>query len=107
MRVPRFEPFAALRYSSPELEALIAPPYDVLSELDEMADAAVYVDGGVTASAESIAATRTTMRDWRIRALDRPALMAALDELGQRPTDVDHLGALVPVAGEAEAERPT
>ncbi|WAB80552.1 ABC transporter ATP-binding protein [Microcella daejeonensis] len=75
----------------------------VLSELDEMADAAVYVDQGVTASAESIAATRTTMRDWRIRALDRPALMAALDALDRRPTEVDHLGALVPVAGETEA----
>jgi uncharacterized protein (DUF1015 family) len=32
--VPRFEPFAAIRYSSDELDPLIAPPYDVLSETD-------------------------------------------------------------------------
>ncbi len=39
MAVPRFEPFRALRYSSPALDALIAPPYDVLSDadLDELA----------------------------------------------------------------------
>jgi len=43
------------------------------------------------------------MRDWRIRALDRPALMTALATLSVRPTHVDHLGTLVPVAGEAEA----
>jgi uncharacterized protein (DUF1015 family) len=32
--VPRFEPFRALRYASADLEALVAPPYDVLSERD-------------------------------------------------------------------------
>jgi len=39
VRVPRFEPFAAVRYSSPDLDSLIAPPYDVLSEhdLDQLA----------------------------------------------------------------------
>ncbi len=35
MQVPRFEPFAALRYdSSLPLDAVAAPPYDVLSEAD-------------------------------------------------------------------------
>jgi uncharacterized protein (DUF1015 family) len=38
LRVPRFEPFAALRYASSDgssgLDDLIAPPYDVLSEAD-------------------------------------------------------------------------
>ncbi len=35
MRVPRFEPFAALRYSpSLSLDDVAAPPYDVLSESD-------------------------------------------------------------------------
>ena len=77
----------------------------VLAELDEMADSAVYLDAGVTASRESVEATRTTVRDWRIRALDRPALMAALEGLDVRPTEVDHLGTLVPVTGEAEAAR--
>jgi uncharacterized protein (DUF1015 family) len=32
--VPRFEPFAALRYATDDLDDLIAPPYDVLSETD-------------------------------------------------------------------------
>lgn len=34
MPVPRFEPFAALRYAAPAIDDLIAPPYDVLSETD-------------------------------------------------------------------------
>jgi uncharacterized protein (DUF1015 family) len=32
--VPRFTPFPALRYSDPEIDDLIAPPYDVLSDAD-------------------------------------------------------------------------
>jgi uncharacterized protein (DUF1015 family) len=32
--VPRFEPFAAIRYATDELASVIAPPYDVLSEAD-------------------------------------------------------------------------
>lgn len=34
MSVPRFSPFPALRYSDSEIDDLIAPPYDVLSEAD-------------------------------------------------------------------------
>ncbi len=38
--MPRFEPFAALRYAAADIDDLIAPPYDVLSEtdVDELAD---------------------------------------------------------------------
>ena len=32
--MPRFEPFRALRYAEPDLEAVLAPPYDVLSDAD-------------------------------------------------------------------------
>jgi uncharacterized protein (DUF1015 family) len=32
--VPRFEPFRALRYATTDLDELIAPPYDVLSDAD-------------------------------------------------------------------------
>jgi len=32
--VPRFEPFRALRYASADLDPLIAPPYDVLSDAE-------------------------------------------------------------------------
>ncbi len=34
MLVPRFTPFPALRYNDREIDDLIAPPYDVLSDLD-------------------------------------------------------------------------
>ncbi len=34
MRVPRFTPFPALRYSNTTIDTLIAPPYDVLSDTD-------------------------------------------------------------------------
>lgn len=38
--MPRFEPFAALRYAAADIDDLIAPPYDVLSEsdVDELAE---------------------------------------------------------------------
>ena len=38
-RVPEFLPFAALRYATDDLETVVAPPYDVLSdaEVDELA----------------------------------------------------------------------
>ena len=32
--MPRFEPFRALRYADPDLEPLLAPPYDVLDDSD-------------------------------------------------------------------------
>ncbi len=32
--VPRFEPFAAIRYATDDLASVIAPPYDVLSDAD-------------------------------------------------------------------------
>ena len=38
--MPRFEPFRALRYASDDLDLVLAPPYDVLSDRDrqELAD---------------------------------------------------------------------
>ena len=32
--MPRFEPFSALRYATDDLAAVIAPPYDVVSDAD-------------------------------------------------------------------------
>jgi uncharacterized protein (DUF1015 family) len=32
--VPRFEPFAAIRYAADDLASVVAPPYDVLSDID-------------------------------------------------------------------------
>jgi ABC-2 type transport system ATP-binding protein len=77
----------------------------VLAELDEMADAAVYVDAGVTASAERIAESKTSQRLWRIRATDAGALDRALTTIGI-PADrrvIDRGDTNVPVAGEADA----
>lgn len=75
----------------------------VLAELDEMADAAVYLDRGATASAERVERSRAQVRDWRVRALDPAALSAALADFGIAGGASDHLGTLIPVAGEAEA----
>jgi ABC-2 type transport system ATP-binding protein len=76
-----------------------------LAELDEMADGAVYLQQGVTASAESIAATRSTARPWRIRAADRAALESALFAAGVDSSAimVDRDELLVPLAGEGAA----
>jgi ABC-type multidrug transport system ATPase subunit len=77
----------------------------VLSELDEMADGAVYLEAGVTASAASIEATKSTPRPWRIRSSDVAALRAALDKAGVASDSVDQDRAelLVPLAGEDAA----
>ena len=75
----------------------------VLAELDEMADAAVYLDHGATATAERIERSRAQARDWRIRAIDDQRLGEALTRLGVATGTVDHLGTSVSVAGEAEA----
>jgi ABC-2 type transport system ATP-binding protein len=76
-----------------------------LAELDEMADGAVYLQEGVTASEESVTRTRSTARPWRIRAVDRAALESALLAAGVDPgaivVDRDEL--LVPLQGEAAA----
>lgn len=68
--MPRFKPFAALRYApGTDLAAVTAPPYDVLSEDDVAQYAArdphniVHVDvpGGAPGSYDAAAAT---LRDW-------------------------------------------
>ncbi|MGN6325302.1 ABC transporter ATP-binding protein [Pseudolysinimonas sp.] len=54
----------------------------VLAELEEMADDAVYLEGGVTASDERIEAARARARPWRIRSLAPGGLPAALAAAG-------------------------
>lgn len=77
----------------------------VLAELDEMADGAVYLDAGVTASEAAIASSRSSARPWRIKSLDRPALEAALAGAGYRESEIvaDRAEFIVPVDGEAAA----
>ena len=77
----------------------------VLAELDEMADAAVYIDQGVTVSAERIAQTKTTLRAWRIKSADATALQAALIDAGVDAATIaaDRTELLVPLTGETAA----
>jgi ABC-type multidrug transport system ATPase subunit len=77
----------------------------VLAELDEMADDAVYLEAGVSAAADRVAATRSSMRDWRIRSLDPQKLSAALTAAGIAAADqrADGPGVLVSLPGDAAA----
>lgn len=77
----------------------------VLSELDEMADTAVYLEAGVTVSADRIAQTRLTARPWRIRSSQRAKLVDALLAAGIGLSQIgdDRGDLLVPIAGETPA----
>ena len=77
----------------------------VLAELDEMADAAVYMTNGRTVGADRIAQAEASARAWRIRSLDPSALAAALAAVGVGPdiSSRDNLGTLVQVAHETAA----
>ena len=54
----------------------------VLAELDEMADSAVYLANGVTASKESVARAQAGVRTWRIKSSDEAGLVRALNGAG-------------------------
>jgi ABC-2 type transport system ATP-binding protein len=77
----------------------------VLAELEEMADAAVFLERGATASDESVARARESRRDWRIRTLDDASLRTALAASGLALEDIrtDHAGTLVSVRDEPAA----
>ncbi|GAA1056633.1 multidrug ABC transporter ATP-binding protein [Agromyces luteolus] len=76
----------------------------VLAELEEMADQAVYLSGGVTAAADEIERAARTARDWRVRSLDPERLRTALDAAGWgEVARIDNLGAIVPLASEEDA----
>ena len=62
----------------------------VLSDLEELADRAVFVDAGRTVGDHRMTDLPRTaaLRSWRVRALDEPALLAALAK-----RDVAHVGA--------------
>lgn len=74
----------------------------ILAELDEMADAAVFLEAGVTADDERVARARIATREWRVRALDAARLRAALTATGVAARD-DGDAVLVPVTGERGA----
>ena len=69
--MPRFTPFPALRYCDPEIDDVIAPPYDVLSEadLDELGARSRWNITHVDVPRESAGPGRydtaaTTLREW-------------------------------------------
>ena len=71
MDVPRFTPFPALRYRSDDLDDLIAPPYDVLSDadLDALGDRSPLNITHVDVPRESAGPDRyersaATLREW-------------------------------------------
>lgn len=76
----------------------------VLAELEEMADTAVYLAGGVTAAADAVARAGRSARQWRIRSLDPDRLRTALDVAGfGAVARIDNLGAVVPLTDESDA----
>jgi ABC-2 type transport system ATP-binding protein len=78
----------------------------VLAELDEMADDAVYLEAGVTASADRVAKSKSSSREWRIRSRDLAGLRRSLAALGIDPARIveDRGEILVPLDDEAAAE---
>lgn len=56
----------------------------VLTELDEMADDAVFVSGGRTVARQTVEEATATRRPWRLRALSQSGLAAWLDAAGIR-----------------------
>jgi ABC-2 type transport system ATP-binding protein len=79
----------------------------VLSELEELADDAVYVEAGATVSSERLARAAVSHRPWRIRAIDAGALLRALEELGVPTSSVSRIGdaAVVPLGSDVDAAR--
>jgi uncharacterized protein (DUF1015 family) len=109
VRVPRFEPFPALRYASYRIDDLIAPPYDVLSDadLDELAQRdehnIVRVDVPREADGpDRYTAAGATLRSWvadGVLVRDDDATftiyrMSFVDATGQPRSIVGVLGAL-------------
>ena len=77
----------------------------VLAELEEMADTAVYLDRGVTASATRVEQAMASSRPWRIKSVDSGALFAQLEKAGIAASAItaDRSELLVPIASEAAA----
>lgn len=81
----------------------------VLTELDEMADDAVFISGGRTVATQSVTGSGTERRRWRISALDAAALATWLESAGiavvevDPPTGDERVGVLVELDGDTAA----
>jgi len=74
----------------------------VLSELDEMVDGAVFMSKGSTLGADAEAMVADAKTRYRVDALDKGQLLAALVGLGVAPEESDG-GAIIRVANEQQA----
>jgi len=75
----------------------------VLTELDEMADDAVFISRGRTVATQSVA-DGDRPREWRLTGLDTDALVAWLDDNGPaHRKEADGPGVLVELTGDAAA----
>jgi len=117
--VPRFEPFAAIRYATDDLASVIAPPYDVLSKADVDALAArsrhnvvrIDVPRGAEDRYDLAAKTMHGWLDEEILVVDRlPSFtiyrMRFTDSAGERRDIAGVLGALEVVDREAGGVLP-
>jgi ABC-2 type transport system ATP-binding protein len=78
----------------------------ILSDLEELADRVVFIDRGQSVGAHVMSAlptSATTRRTWRLRALDEPALLAALTRNGYAHSDPTAAGIDVDLADDAAA----
>ncbi|WP_159795350.1 ABC transporter ATP-binding protein [Puerhibacterium puerhi] len=75
----------------------------VLTELDEMADDAVFLSGGRTVATQSVTAAQEQRRRWRLAALDAAALRAWLAAAGVPAVAADDGAVHVDLAGDAAA----
>ena len=77
----------------------------VLADLEEVADKAVFLDRGATVGEHEVDAlpASTGTRAWRLRSLDTPALLAALDRNGYARDEPTPAGVDVRLASEEDA----
>ncbi|WP_125776372.1 ABC transporter ATP-binding protein [Antribacter gilvus] len=75
----------------------------VLTELDEMADDAVFISGGRTVATQSVTGATGEAREWRVTALDPAVLTTWLDGAGLTYRTEDGGAVVVRLAGDAAA----
>jgi ABC-2 type transport system ATP-binding protein len=78
----------------------------ILSDLEELADRVVFIDHGLTVGEHvmtDLPTSTTTLRIWRLRALDEAALMEALTRNGYNPSEPTAAGIDIELADDAAA----
>ena len=77
----------------------------LLADLEELADRVVFVDGGATVGEHRMDALPegAALRPWRLRSLDQPALLAALERNGYAHGGPTPVGVDVMLAGDTAA----